>query len=172
LHVIMDPRSAATPQVLEQQFTLADSIYLQTRSSRKAMAELEGVESQLKKLTADSENSPADLTQAIHNALTKLDEIKGGEGADEKTGEEAGLVQANAGLGVALRMVESGDRTAPAQAIVIFDEMSKAAREKIEAWQQYKATELSAVNAALVRAHRQPLQIAAIEEQVHYAMTR
>jgi len=172
LHVIMDPRSPATFVVLEQQFTLADSIYLQTRSSRKAMAELEGVESQLKKLGAEGENSPAHLTQAIHDALAKLQEIKGGDGADEKKGEEAGLAQANAGLGVALRMVESGDRTAPAQAIVIFDEMSKAAREKIQAWQKYKSTELSAVNAALVRAHRQPLQIAAIEEQVHYAMTR
>lgn len=72
---------------------------------------------------------------------------------------------------MALRMVESGDRTAPAQALVIY-EMSKAAREKIQKWEQYKATELNCVNAALVRAHRQPLQIAAVEEQVHYAMTR
>jgi photosystem II stability/assembly factor-like uncharacterized protein len=172
LHVIMDPRSPATSEVLEQQFTLADSIYLQTRSSRKAMAELEGVESQLKKLVADGENSPADLTQSIHEAVTKLEAIKGGEGPDEKKGDEAGLAAANAGLGVALRMVESGDRTAPAQALVIYDEMSKAAREKIQDWEQYKATELKSVNAALVRAHRQPLQIAAVEEQVHYAMTR
>jgi photosystem II stability/assembly factor-like uncharacterized protein len=172
LHVIMDPRSTATSEVLKQQFALADSIYLQTRTSRKAMAELEGVESQLKKLSADGEN-PADLTQAVHDALSKLEEIKGGEdGADEKKGEEAGLASANAGLGVALRMVESGDRITPAQAIVVFDEMSKAAREKIQAWRQYKTTDLSTVNAALLRAHRQPLQIAAIEEQINFAMTR
>jgi hypothetical protein len=50
--------------------------------------------------------------------------------------------------------------------------MSKAAHEKIQSWEQYKTTELSRVNAALVRAHREPLQVAAIEEQVHYAMTR
>jgi photosystem II stability/assembly factor-like uncharacterized protein len=173
LHVIMDPRAAATPQVLEDQFTLADSIYLQTESSRKALAEMESVESQLKKLAANGENNPAGLTQAIHDALTKLEKIKGGEdGAGEIKPEDAGLFQANAGLGVSLRIVESGDRTAPAQAIVIFNEMSKAAREKIQAWQQYKTTELKAVNAALLRVRRKPLQISAIEEQVHYAMTR
>jgi photosystem II stability/assembly factor-like uncharacterized protein len=171
LHVAMDPRTVATSQVLEQQFTLADSIYIQTLSSRKAMAELEGVESQLKTLEGE-ENNPPDLTQALHDALTKLEEIKGGDGAEEQKGEEPGLAQANAGLGTALRMVESGDRTAPAQALVIFNKMSKAAHEKIEAWQHYKTTELNGVNEALTRAHRKTLQVAAIVEQVHYAMTR
>ena len=173
LEVTMDPRSAATPQVLEEQYTLATSIYEQTLSSRKAMAELESVESQLKKLDENSESNPPDLKRTLHDALAKLQEIKGGE-SEEKAGEGEGpgLAQANAGLGVALRMVESGDRTAPSQAITIFSQMSKAAREKIHGWEQYKATDLSGVNAALARAHRKPLQIAAIEEQVHYAMTR
>ena len=37
LHVTMDPRVNATTQVLDQQFTLADSIYKQTLLSRKAI---------------------------------------------------------------------------------------------------------------------------------------
>jgi hypothetical protein len=172
LEVTMDPRSAATPQVLEDQYALASSIYAQTLSSRKAMAELESVESQLKKLEANGESNPSDLKQALHDALAKLREIKGGDGDEGKKSEEPGLAQANAGLGIALRMVESGDRTAPSQAITIFDQMSKAAQEKIRDWDQYKITDLNDVNAALARAHRKPLQIAAIEEQVHYAMTR
>ena len=52
----MDPRATATQQVLDQQFALAESIYTQLAASRKAMAELESVESQLKKLDA-SDNS-------------------------------------------------------------------------------------------------------------------
>lgn len=172
LKVIMDPRASATPQILEQQFTLADSIYVQTLASRKAMAELESVENQLKKEAAE-ENNPADLAAALHNALQRLDQIKGGEnGADGQHQNEPGLEQANAGLGVALRMVESGDRTAPAQATEIYTEMSNAARANIAAWQQYKTVELERVNNALTRAHRKTLQISAIEEQVHYAMTR
>lgn len=173
LHVRMDPRAAATSQVLDQQFTLADSIYTQTLASRKAMAELEGVESQLKKIEAGGESNPPYLAQTLHDALAKLQKIKGGDDdADEAEGTETGLAQANAGLGTALRMVESGDRTAPAQALEIFNEMSKAAHQKIEAWEQYKIVELNRVNDALTRAHLKTVQVAAIEEQVHYAMTR
>ncbi|HEX5234983.1 MAG TPA: hypothetical protein VFW25_06585 [Silvibacterium sp.] len=168
LRVAMDPRATATTQVLEQQFTLADSIYVQMLGTRKAMAELESVESQLKKMQGSVEENPAFLRQAIGDALAKLQKIKGSEDDDD----EAGLAQANAGLGVALRMVESGDRPAPSQALAIFEKMSNAAREQTEAWQQFKTVDLNNVNAALKRAHREPLQIAAIEEQVHYAMTR
>ncbi|MGB7546530.1 MAG: hypothetical protein WBM14_02165 [Terracidiphilus sp.] len=174
LRVTMDPRVSATAQVLDQQFTLADSIYVQMLSSRKAMAELESVESQLKKLDTNGESNPPDLAQAIHSALAGLQKIKGGGDRDREEKDKAvpGLAEANAGLGVALRMVESGHRAAPAQALAIFDEMSKASRAQIAAWQRFKAAELGDVNAALLRASRKPLQIAAIEEQVHYAMTR
>jgi photosystem II stability/assembly factor-like uncharacterized protein len=166
LKVTMDPRSDATAQVLNEQFTLANSIYTRTLASRKAMAELESVETQLKK-EAGEKNNPAELRAVLHDALQKLDEIKG----DEDSGKP-GLAQANAGLGVALGIVESGDRIAPSQAIVIYNQMSKAANAGIEAWKQYKAADLKRVNDALSRAQRKPLQISAIEEQVHYAMTR
>ena len=85
---------------------------------------------------------------------------------------KTGLAQANSGLGVALRMVESGHRAAPAQAVAIFDSMSRSAHAQTDAWQHFKSADLNEVNAALVRAKRSPLQIAEIEEQVHYAMTR
>ena len=173
LRVAMDPRVDAAPDVLARQFTLADSMYTQTLSSRKAMAELESVESQLKKLDSSDVNNPPYLAQAIHGALAKLREVKGGDDGDEKKGEtEPGLAEANSGLAVALHVVESGHRSAPSQALQIFNEMSVAARKDIDAWQRFKTVELGAVNAALVRANRKPLQIAAIEEQVHYAMTR
>lgn len=173
LRVTMDPRVDASAAVLDQQFTLADSIYVQMRSSRKAMAELESVEIQLKKLDSNG-NNPTYLAQAIHAALARLQKIRGGEDGDEdRTGPGAtGLAEANAGLGVALRVVESGHRAAPSQSLAIFDEMGRSARTQIAAWQQFKTAELGQVNAALVRAHRSPLQIAAIEEQVHFAMTR
>ncbi len=172
LHVSMDPRSAATTEVLDRQFALAESIYVRTLASRKAMAELESVEGQLKNLQSDQGDS-ADLKAALRAALQQLQAIKGGShpGADQ-TGKKIGLAEANTGLGVALRVVESGDRTAPAQAIVIFNQMNQAASEQIAAWQRFKTNELATVNAALQRAHQAPLQIAAIEEQVHYAMTR
>ena len=130
LRVTMDPRVDATAEVLDQQFTLADSIYAQTLSSRKAMAEIESVETQLTKLDSVNQNNPPDLAQAIHTALAKLREIKGGENEDtEKSRSEIGLAKANAGLAAVLQVIESGHRAAPAQALEILSEMSTAARK-------------------------------------------
>jgi len=172
LRVAMDPRVDATTQTLEHQFTLADSIYVQTLSTRKAMAELESIESQLRKLIGQ-ENPPA-LSHSLHEALATLEQIRAGEknSGEQSHKSEAGLAQANSGLSVALRMVESGHREAPSQALDIFDQMSAAARNRIAALERFKTTTLKDVNAALVRANQPPIQIAAIEEQVHYAMTR
>ncbi|MGC2299592.1 MAG: hypothetical protein WA476_12370 [Acidobacteriaceae bacterium] len=172
LRVIMDPRATATPLVLEHQFTLAESIYTQLRASRKALAELDGVETQLKKL--DVSDNPESLREAIHSAQAKLKTIR--TGPSESTGktsqQQAGLAEAAAGLSTDLRMVESGDRTAPAQAIAIFDQMNKASQAGVAAWENFKKADLDALNAALTDAHREPVKIAAIEEQVNYAMTR
>ena len=172
VQVTMDPRSPATTEVLDQQFTLGSSIYRETLASRKAMAELESVETQLNELQS-RKNNPADLQRELHTALTNLESIKNGE--NEKSNSSAkqiGLADANTGLGVALRVVESGDRPAPSQAIVIFNQMKDAAGAQIAAWQHFKSSELPNVNAALQRAHQAPLQIAAVEEEVHFAMTR
>jgi photosystem II stability/assembly factor-like uncharacterized protein len=166
LRVTMDPRSSATQQVLDQQYAVATSIYTQTLATRKAMAELQSVETELTKLEASSESHSSELNSAVHDALAKLHSISAGE--DNKPG----LAQANAGLGTALEMVESGDRTAPSQAIVIFKQMSNVGQQKIQLWEQFKRTGLNHVNAALARAYQKPVQISAIEEQVHYAMTR
>ena len=178
LRVIMDPRATATPQVLAQQYALAESIYGQVLEARKAMAELDSVDSQLKKLASASDN-PAELKDAISKAQAALTRIRAGEHAAEAKGREseaspaeAGLAEATGGLGTDLRLVESGDRTAPAVAMEIFARMKKASQDGIDAWQQFKTADLAALNAALTAANREPLKIAAIEEQVHYAMTR
>jgi hypothetical protein len=169
LRVIMDPRAAAKQQVLDQQFALSESVYEQLRASRKAMAELESVASQLKKVEGARDNPPA-LEAAIDAAQAKLERIRGGEhnGAEKSPG----LAEAASGLGTDLRVVESGDRAAPAQAVEIFAQMKKASQRGIDAWEHFKTVDLAAVNAALTGAHREPVHIAAIEEQVHYAMTR
>jgi photosystem II stability/assembly factor-like uncharacterized protein len=165
LRVIMDPRSSATQPVLDQQFAQAQSIYTPLIAARKAMAELESVNSQLSKLNTG--NAPANLTSALHAAQTALSRIREGEGS-----EHPGLEAATSALGTDLSVVESGDRTAPAVALSIFRQMSEAARQNIAAWQHFKTADLATLNAALTAAHREPLKIAAIEEVVHYAMTR
>ncbi len=124
LRVIMDPRVPATPQTLEQQFTLAESVYGQALKDRKAMAELEGVDNQLKKLAAASD-TPDDVKSAIQTAEAKLNAIRSG------TESSPGLAEATSGLGSVLRVVESGHREAPASALEIFTQMKKASADGI-----------------------------------------
>jgi hypothetical protein len=69
-------------------------------------------------------------------------------------------------------VVESGDRTPPSQAVLIFSQMRAAAEKQIAAWLQYKTHDLQRLNETLKRANHKSLEMAAIEEQVHYAMTR
>lgn len=172
LVVKMDPRADTNSAALVRQFTEAASIYAETLQSRKAMAELEGVESQLKNLQGEVAGTTPELEKAAKAAAARLQQIKTGGHDGDKDEGEAGLAEANSGLGVALRMVESGHRAAPSQAVTIAEQMGKAARTQVAAWQRFKAKELAELNAALVRAQRKPLEIAEIEEQVHYAMTR
>ena len=167
LHVVMDPRVSATTQTLDQQFSLAESIYAQVLLSRKTMAELESVDHRLKKLATEADN-PEDVKSALRTAQAKLDAIRNGTGSAETPGEAA----AASGLGTVLRVVESGDREAPASALEIFAQMKKASTEGIAAWQHFKATDLARLNDTLTAAHREPIHIAVIEEEVHYAMTR
>jgi hypothetical protein len=163
----MDPRSQANTAVLTQQYAQAESIYAQVLESRKAMAELESVDSQLKKLAAASD-TPDELRTAIQTAEAKLNAIRSG-GYTEST---PGLAEASSGLGTVLRIVESGDREAPASALEIFAQMKKASADDLAAWHRFKTTDLTTLNNALTAAHREPIHIAAIEEEIDYAMTR
>jgi photosystem II stability/assembly factor-like uncharacterized protein len=170
LRVIMDPRADTTTAVLDEQYKLAASIYDQLTAARKTMAELESVDSQLKKL--DTPDAPDALKAAIHAAQTRLNAIRTGAKASSPEQIPAGLAGAATGLGTALSVVESGDRTAPASALQIFNESSKAAQAAIEDWQHFKTADLTTLNSALTQAGHEPIHIAAIEATVHYAMTR
>ncbi len=174
LRVIMDPRCACTQAVLDAQYSLAQQIYGRLLAGRKAMAEIDSLESQMQKLRAADSSTPPELAAAIKKAQAQIDAIRGqARGAAASAGQSSlGLAEAVAGLGADLRVVEGGDRTAPAVAQTIYDQMNNPIREKVAAWEQFKQSGLDALNDALVHAHRQPLNIAAIQEQVHYAMTR
>jgi photosystem II stability/assembly factor-like uncharacterized protein len=167
LRVIVDPRCSCSQAVLEQQYTLAGSIYTQAMAARQAMAELESVQDQLTKLNPNAPGTSADLAASIRRAQARLTAIRAGKGQ-----AQPGLAEAAAGLGASLRVVESGDRTAPAVAVTIDQQMSAAAQARIAEWEKFKRTEVPALNSALEHANRPPLQIAAIEAAVHYAMTR
>ncbi len=153
LKVTMDPRTTATAPELEQQLKLGLEIYSATLEARRLLGEIGSAQKQL----AGEKSKVAghsDLEAGVTNAITEIGKIlKGNEG------DAMGIATASAGLGAALRVVESGDRTAPAQAIEVYNESSAAMKAGIARWTEFKQTRLRDLNATLEKAHLERISI-------------
>ena len=136
LKVIMDPRSPATPEVLAQQLQLGQQIFAETIAARRALAEIVSVQKQLteiqKKLVQEkSETQNAQLKSAISEAQSAIGKILRIRTLAE---EGPGLQDVYNALVSALRVVESGDRAVPSQAIAVYKESSQPAKARIAEW--------------------------------------
>jgi photosystem II stability/assembly factor-like uncharacterized protein len=171
LRVTMDPRSSATTAVLDRQYELAMEIFDAAVKARKSMAELQSVSTALEKLSSSQPGVKAKDIEAIQDAKETLKKIEGSDD-DDADAQKTGLSQVTAGLGVALEIVESGDRQAPEQALVIYHQMAAASIADIARWEHYKQTKLPELNHTLKQSGLGSIEISAIEEVVHYAMTR
>jgi photosystem II stability/assembly factor-like uncharacterized protein len=171
LKVIMDPRSPATPEVLAQQLQLGRQIFGETVEARRAQAEIGSVQKQLadlqqklgqQKLEAQSEPLKSLLEEA-QSAIGKILMNK-----QHTAGEGPGLPDAYTGLASALRVVESGDRAVPSQAIAVYNESSKQVKARIAEWTQFKQTKLVQLNHQLREANLAPIAIAEIERPAEF----
>ncbi|MFZ0480620.1 MAG: hypothetical protein WAL71_15885 [Terriglobales bacterium] len=175
LTVVMDPRSPATPEVLAQQLQLGRQIFAETMEARRALAEIESVQKQLvdiqKKLgqgKLDAQNGfVASALTAAQATIGKLVINK-----EHAAAEGPGLQDAYTGLTSALRVVESGDRTVPSQAIAVYKESSQQAKICIAEWSQFKRRQLAELNQQLGKANLAPIAIAEIEREVEFLMSR
>jgi photosystem II stability/assembly factor-like uncharacterized protein len=177
LKIIMDPRSPATPEVLKRQLELGQQIFGETIEARRALAEISSVQKKLadvhRKLDQrldqkpepkleqrKSETQDVQLKLAVEKAQAALVKIL----TDKKTdgGGTAGLTDANVALASALRVVESGDREVPAQAIAVFQEASQQVKARIAEWTQFKQTVLSPLNEELRKSNLAPIAVGGI----------
>jgi hypothetical protein len=69
-------------------------------------------------------------------------------------------------------MAESGDRTTPSQALVVYAEARSASEQRIQQWAAIKSGPLPALNTQLKAQGQLPIAISAIEREVYYLMTR
>jgi hypothetical protein len=155
LKIMMDPRSPATPDVLKQQFQLSRQIYDEGMQARRVLAEIASVQKQLtdpQRLAAQDPEIKSTLEKAQSNIAQLL---------SNKDHRDAmpGLEEAFAALASALRVVESGDRVAPAQAIEVYKESSQQIKVRMEQWVQFKQTTLMQLNRELRPANIQPIAI-------------
>jgi len=142
----------------------------ETVEARRALAEIGSVQKQLadiqQKLGAQSSELKSALT-AAESAIGKILMNK------EHAAEQApGLQEAYAALASALRVVESGDRAVPSQAIGVYEESSQQVKARLAEWVRFKQTRLAQLNQQLREANFAPIAVAEIEEQVEILMSR
>jgi len=158
LQVVMDPRSPVTSEVLAQQFELAHQIEGEMAEARRALAEIRSVQKQLAAAQQNPTAQTAELKSALADAQSTLDKIL----ADKENAPEhiPGLQDDYKNLASALRVVESGDRAVPAQAIAVHQESSEQIKARIREWTTFKQTRLPLLNRQLRQANLAPITIA------------
>lgn len=170
LTITMDPRGTSTTENLNAQFALGQRVYTDAQRTRRAMAEIQSVSSELTKLQGSGPREP-EVQAELAKAQRRLREVTAGiESGD--TGSAMGLSATSSGLGAVLRVIESGHRAVPASSVEAYDTLKGAADRRTAEWAEFKTKELPALNQRLQHAGQKPIQVGAIEEAVSFAMTR
>jgi hypothetical protein len=169
LTVVMDPRSPATSKTLQQQLQTGQQMFAETLETRRALAEIASLQKQFTDLEPKvGENSV--IKQALADAQAELSKIVTGKGT--VPGQTVGLQGAFTELTSALRVVESGDRDVPAQAIAVYNDSSQRIKAAIAEWSEFKTTKLPQLNQKLQEGNLAPIAISEIEQEVEFLMTR
>ena len=153
LEITMDPRVKTPASDLEQQFTLAKSIYDNLLSATAALHEISVLREQLK-----SRSGQSPVAAAGPAIDSKLDAIAGAE-----RGGRGGFGRGPAGppnLG-SVRMqlariehsIESADEAPTAAQVEAYQVTAKPLSSLMEQWRQLKQTDLKALNEQLKRQH-------------------
>jgi photosystem II stability/assembly factor-like uncharacterized protein len=171
LKVEMDPRSKATNAVLQEQQSLALQIFAAARASRRTVLEIAAVSKKLEALKRQSGGKNPEVLAQINNVESAIAKIQKGSG-DGVRGTISGLEAANTGLAAALRMVESGDRVPPSQALELYHQANQVATSEVSQWTELKQSDLKKLNEALQKAGAAPVQVSQIERDVEEAVSQ
>jgi photosystem II stability/assembly factor-like uncharacterized protein len=163
LEITMDPRSSATPEILRQQFQLANQIFAETMEARRVLAEINSVQKQIAEPQRKLGEQSPEIKSALAQVQSGIAEILKGKSTD--SGPAAGLQEAYQNLASALRVVERGERAAPAQAIALYRESSQQVKVCIGEWTAFKQMKLPPLNQRLNGAGILPITISEIEQE-------
>jgi photosystem II stability/assembly factor-like uncharacterized protein len=161
LEIVMDPRSAATPETLAQQFRLAKTIFAEALDARRALAEIGSVQKQLADLEPKPATQDTEFKSALREAQSSLSKILTNKNRAPEQGP--GLMDAYKDLASVLRVVEGGDRQTPAQATAVYEESSQQIRTSIRQWAAFKEMKLPQLNQKLRQANLAPIAIGEVE---------
>jgi len=166
LKVVMDPRSPATAEILQQQLQLGEQIFIETLEARRALAEITSVQKQLAGAEAKAGENAA-LKSALADAQAEISKILTNKGTPP-----GGLQDAYSELASALRAVEGGDRAVPSQAIAVYKEASERIKTGITQWSTFKQMKLPQLNQKFRERNLAPIAMSEIEREVQFSMSR
>ena len=161
LKVVMDPRSPATPEILAQQLQLSQKILGDVVEARRSLAEMSSTQKKLADIQQQLEQQKSqdeNLKSSVHEAQAAL--LRMYTGRENEDDGLPGLKSAYLGLQSALRVVESGDREVPSQAVAVYEDSSQQAKARRLEWKNFKNTTLPQLNELLRKANLSPIVIA------------
>jgi photosystem II stability/assembly factor-like uncharacterized protein len=169
LTVVMDPRSPATPEILDKQLQLGRQIFAETLEARRALAEIASLQKQLADREQKLGEKDSEIKSALADAQAEISKIEAKPGT---VGQASGLRDAFASMASALRVVEGGDRAVPSQATAVYNESSQRLQVAVGEWSEFKTTKLRLLNQRLSKANLAPIAISEIEQEVQFLMSR
>jgi hypothetical protein len=170
LKIVMDPRSPATPEILQEQLQLGQQIFAETLEARRALAEIAAVQKQLAEVEQKIGDQNPPLKSALADAQSEISKILTRK--EVTPGQSGGLQDAYTALASALHVVESGDRAVPSQAIAVYQESNQQIQARIAEWTKFKETKLQGLNQKLREGNQTPIAISEIEQEVEFLMSR
>jgi photosystem II stability/assembly factor-like uncharacterized protein len=156
LKVVMDPRVKTPRADLEEQFTVAKSIYDDVMRATAAMHEITVLHDQLK-----ARAGQAPVAAASDSIESKLDAISGGgargsRGGGGGRGGPAGPANLNTvrlGLARIEKSIENADQAPTEAQVEAWHITAQPLARLLDQWQQLKQTDLKALNEQLARKH-------------------
>ena len=170
IKIIMDPRSLATPEILQQQLRLGQEIFAEAMEARRALAEIGSVRKQLADVEQNLGEKNQGLKSALADAQTEIAKILTNKEITPQ--QSGGLQDGYIELTSALRVVEGGDRAVPSQAIAVYKESSQQVRAGIVQWTAFKQIKLPQLNQKLREGSLAPIAISEIEQEVQFLISR
>jgi photosystem II stability/assembly factor-like uncharacterized protein len=155
LKVMMDPRSPATPEGLQQQVQLGRQIFVEALEARRALAEIASVQKQLSDVEQKVRQNPT-LRAALADAQSEIVKILSNK--ENLKHQNKGLQDDYIELASALNVVEGGDRAVPSQAIAVYKESSQRVKEGIAQWTTFKQIKLAQINQKLREGSLAPIR--------------
>lgn len=145
--VALDPRSSATAIDLSKQLELGLKVARDIEKNGKALAQVAALRKRLDELKKSTHDTA--LTALISDVEAEEQKIAGARASSRNPAAPSGLSAVQANLSAVSLVVDSADRTPPAQAYALYQESSRDLAARLASWDALKKGKIAELNRAL-----------------------